>query len=688
MLGFLGSGVDASILRFPSMLATNTPTGGDLGAHVLLPQILRDDLLPAWMITGWSDAAFAGFPVLTFYFPLPMLVAALGGWLIPSGVALKIVVSAGLIALPPSGYALVRSMGLDRLIAAVAASGAAAFVFMESYDIFGGNIKSTLAGEFSFSWSLTLAVIYLALVSRDVRGGGVVRPWPGVVLAAVTLSHVVSTIVVVAVAIPWLFRRASARTVVASWLVGFGLTAFWSIPFLVRVLQGLTTDMAWEAVTGVVGGESPLPLEFVPAVLAAVGAVVWSVKRRTDICVLVSLAAVALGGYVVLPLVGVGVLNNGRLLPYWYLAVYLLAGIGVGAGVVALGRRRPGSIDGSVRYAMVAVLLVAFSTLLAVRDVPHWVAWDFTGYEGKQPYAEYEALMDAIDELPPGRIMWEESVGMEPYGTQLALMLFPYWSPEHPSMAGVYQESSLTTPFNLLNASEVGLEGPERISGLRYHPMDFDRGIAHLGVYGVSYYVSFTEEAAAAAREAGLESVADAGPWVVFALPESGLVETARFVPSVWSGDAAFSAASLDWYDDVDRLDEWLTADGPGDWPRVDTVTERDGTGAIDIETADGTVSDVVIDGGQISFRTTAVGVPHLVKVSYFPNWSADGALGPYRAAPSLMVVVPTEESVSLEFARTWVEYLGIVVTIGSLLSVVAWGVMRSRNRRSDETAP
>ena len=44
--------------------------------------------------------------------------------------------------------------------------------------------------------------------------------------------------------------------------------------------------------------------------------------------------------------------------------------------------------------------------------------------------------------------------------------------------------------------------------------------------------------------------------------------------------------------------------------------------------------------------------MPVLVKVSYFPNWKAHGAEGPYRIAPNLMVVVPTCNDVSLTFDR------------------------------------
>ena len=121
--------------------------------------------------------------------------------------------------------------------------------------------------------------------------------------------------------------------------------------------------------------------------------------------------------------------------------------------------------------------------------------------------------------------------------------------------------------------------------------------------------------------------------------------------------------------------------DGPEEWPRVATLEDRV-SAASEITTA-GAVSDVVIDNGHISFSTTAIGVPHFVKVSYFPNWTAQGAAGPYRAAPSLMVVVPTSEHVVLEFSRSWAEYGGIVITGIAWLLLASWGVVRYRGGRS-----
>ena len=48
------------------ILTANTPTGGDMGAHVFGPAYLRDNLLSEGRVLGWSNDWFAGFPA--FYF--------------------------------------------------------------------------------------------------------------------------------------------------------------------------------------------------------------------------------------------------------------------------------------------------------------------------------------------------------------------------------------------------------------------------------------------------------------------------------------------------------------------------------------------------------------------------------------------------------------------------------------------
>jgi len=468
--------------------------------------------------------------------------------------------------------------------------------------------------------------------------------------------------------------------VVSSWLVGFALSAFWALPLAIRVLQGMTTDMGWAPVTNIIGDAnpgSPFPGEFIPVLVLGVVGLIWTMLRRDDVSVLVWLTLLPLIGYFLLPKLGVTVLYNARLLPYWYFGMYLFAGIALGLAAMEISRRVPLRRTVLIATTLGAGAIVVVATVLSIHDVPGWVKWNFEGYEGKADYGEYRALMETVDTLPPGRIMWEANSDMNKYGTPMALMLFPYWSEGHPSMEGLFFESSLTTPFHFLNASEVSERPSNPVRGLDYRGLNMDRGIKHLAVYNVDYYVSFTEKGAEEARLAGLVTVGVAPPWTVFALPDSDLIDVAAYEPVVWDGGGDFLDPSLEWYDDVDNLDKWMVEDGPETWRRVETVGARLYP-EVPYATA-GAVTDVVAEDHRISFATTAVGVPHLVKVSYFPNWRVEGADGPYRAAPSLMVVVPTSENVVLEFGNTGAENLGMTITILALAGLAAYAYRRRK---------
>ena len=57
-----------------------------------------------------------------------------------------------------------------------------------------------------------------------------------------------------------------------------------------------------------------------------------------------------------------------------------------------------------------------------------------------------------------------------------------------------------------------------------------------------------------------------------------------------------------------------------------------------------------------------------LVRASYFPNWDVSGAEGPYRVAPNLMVVIPTDTSVELTYGRSGIELFSIGLTVVGLI--------------------
>jgi hypothetical protein len=688
-----------SLWRLPYLLVANTPTGGDMGAHVLLPKVLLEDTIASGRLLGWSMDWYAGFPVLYFYFPLPALSTVALDLILPYGIAFKLVTIIGLVVLPTVSYFFVKYLGFTRFVAVVAGAAGSLFVFMESYSIFGANIKSTLAGEFSFGWSFALSILYIGMVVRAYGKRQKLDVWAGVVLGFTALSHIIPTIVAVIAVAPLvlapvallLVDRKRARSagagalgVMSTWVIGFGISAFWSLALGVNVLTGMTSDMGWAPVRTIIGNYqnpgSPIPGELVPVLVLGLIGMVWTLLRRDHVGVAIWMTLFPLAGYFLIAYFELTVLYNARLLPYWFFGLFVFAGMTIAFLASAVGRRFSDRRRATLIAGGVAVLLMVGAAALSMHDLPGWVKWNYEGYEGKPAWSEYENLMQTMDELPEGRIMWEANSEMNKYGTPMSLMLFPYWSEGHQSMEGLFFESSLTTPFHFLNASEVSERPSNPVRGLNYRGMDFDRATKHLAVYDVAYYVSFTEEARLAAEEQGLTVLAVAEPWTIFALPAAERIDVASMEPVVWAGEEDFVDAALEWYDDVENLDAWLVEDGPAQWRRVTSVDER----LVDQKpyATGGEAVITTFEDHEVSFTTDAVGVPHLVKVSYFPNWTVDGAEGVYRVAPSLMLVVPTQSEVTLQFKNRWVENLGMALTAVTIIGLGAYAIASYRRRK------
>ncbi len=750
------------IVMNPGLIfSATTPTGGDTGAHVFGPAYLRDTLLPQGRVLGWSNDWFAGFPAFYFYFPLPSLVIVALDFFLPYGVAFKLVTVLGLLAMAPAIYFHTRALKFGRNIALITAGSGVVFAFYESYSIFGGNVASTLAGEFSYSWSFALSLVYLGFLIKAVRDDKKYVKWAALTLALTALCHILTTLVVIFASLFVLaWKNGVVRTVLA-WVWGFAIAAFWALPLLARI--GLTSDMAWNPLTR---WEEIFPVEVWLLVPVAIPAAIWAVRKTKRV---VPLLAATLLPIIYYPLPGVlpdllpdvfgdsrWKLYNGRLLPYWYFGLAFFAALGLAAVVMWLSRRLPSRVPMHLPRAVIvigfavaaglvadssefpgwawvvvvlagvgavattllfgptvntrnfltasAAAIVVFGATAGVTFIDGWSTWNYEGYEAKEPWPEYEALMQELDTLPEGRVQWESNSELNKYGTPMSPMLIPYWTDgKQKSMEGLYFESSLTTPFHFINHSEMSFRPSNPIPGLPYDTFNMEKGLSHMDLYGVDYYVSFTDEAASRAGQTdGFELIATAAPFQIFKLPDTDLVVPATHQPSVYEvpergplaallGSETVTGAdgeplpgffdmALDWYVDMDNLDKWVVADGPEDWPRIQSLTDRPD---IALDVPSDAVSDIVVEDHRISFTTEAVGIPHMVKVSYFPNWKATGAEGPWHAAPSLMVVVPTQREVVLEFTDTWAESGGKLLTLGGVLVLVATGGLVYWRRRS-----
>ncbi|MHB8289414.1 MAG: hypothetical protein ACYDEY_09295 [Acidimicrobiales bacterium] len=718
----------------PSLLLANTTaTGGDTGAHVALPAYMKAHLLNHLRLTGWSPEWFAGFPVFTFYFPLPSLMIALVSYLIPYNIAFKLVTALGSLTLPLAAWAFGRLFGARRPVPECLAVATLPFLFDQTYQILGGNIASTLAGEYAFSLSLSIAFVFLGLVSRGMQTGRH-RASAALLLALCVLAHVVPAFYAAAGAVVITFMSPSWRRL--RWSVTVGMTslalvAFWMLPFVAEIRY--TSNMGWVNVTNYVHRLFP---EYrwwvlVLAVIGALGAVVW--KEKVGIF-LVIMAGISVLGFRFAPQ---SKLYNARLLPFWVVSEYLLAGFGfafLATSCIQLWRRssrgvagesRSGSgtegnvvpsgakraVPGAVSVPLAALVLgcavvlvpltVGMPASLLTRNqgvlapaksyVSSWVNWNYTGYQGKPAYREYSSLMGTMARLGKrygcGRAMWEYSSSLNRFGTTEALMLLPYWT--HgciDSMEGLLFESSATTPYHFINQAQLSAHPDYAMVGLPYPPLQVTQGVEHLQMLGVRYFMASSKVVrAAAARDPALTLVAKSGPWRyppgsyggtytwdIYLVHDSSTVVGLHTQPVVARGIAvggkAWQQASVSWYDDPARWSVLMAASGPSSWPRVSRSDAHSPVRSVRYAQ----VSHIVTSSDTIRFHVNVTGTPVLVKTSYFPNWHASGARGPWRVMPNLMVVIPTSRSVVLHYGYTPVDLVGSAITLIGL-ACTAW---------------
>jgi hypothetical protein len=470
--------------------------------------------------------------------------------------------------------------------------------------------------------------------------------------------------------------------------------------------------------------------------LIALVGVGLSLASRLRVGIFLTACAVALAlSFWLLP---AGRLWNARLLPFYYLTVMLLAALAFAETVrliAELVRAREADLDrpslgvgvGTALSGLLAILVVvglplgvlpfkegyvdegggqgyswpSFSPVQVSSSpasfIPGWADWNFEGYERKTEYREYYEVVQTMkrlgesggDDSGCGRAMWEYNPDLDHYGTPMALMLLPYWTDGCiGSQEGLYFEASTTTPYHFLMQNQLS-EKPSSAQRDMPYPnfLDMTRGVQQMQLMGVRYYMAKTDAAVnAASVHPDLTKVDESGPWVIFEVANSAVVQGLTHEPKVladsdgsqteWLEEPKDAAGLNDgpavrWFMHPDLWDVAIAASGPDEWERIRVSELVPGLPTNGTEVTPAQVTDLEIDREKVEFDVDRVGSPVLVKVSYFPNWSADGAEGPYRVAPNLMVVVPTEEHVELNYGRTSVEWLAYLTTLLGLVGLV-----------------
>jgi hypothetical protein len=772
----------------PALLVSGTTiTGGDTGSHLALPAYLRSQG-NIFDLTPWYPGWFAGLPAYTYYWVLPDYLATLASYVISFAVAFKLATVLGSVLMPITAYAMAKLFKAPRPIPAALALATLPFLFDASYTIDGGNLFSTMAGEYAFSLSLALSLLAIGLFARGVRTGRGYW-WAALCLSATLAAHVLPWFFAIgAVGVLVIFESLQRRGIgdptdldmvrgdyarplrfaAGAGLLSLGLSAWWLLPFgttqslsnslgyqneNVSSIYHVFAQLGWDFTdpnTGVItaGGDRWVIVMAAIAIVAAF----W-VRDRLGM-VLASLTVLSLAAYVLDPQ---SVLFDQRLVPFWFLTIHLMAGWLVGYFLYRWVKRAPRaepfdpyvegdrigheSIEARVpidrasepvevappsmtqidvegdrhrrlKRTAAATLVVAVIGLLSTvpglipplanklhlstsgNQVSAWAADNYGGYQAQAAWPEYHDIITTMERVSKrygcGRAMWEYNSNENRFGTPEALMLLPYWTDNCvDSVEGLLFESSPTTPYHFLDQAELSAAPDDAQAGLTYGSLDVDEGVQHLQMLGVKYYFAFSPSVIAQANaDPQLKLVASTkawpapgATWRIYLVKNSPMVEGLAEVPNVVanvSGRVQWLNANVKWWLDSNLWPALAASSGPSSWPRAAHVTAMTHVALPTVK-----VTHVLVGTQSISFHVSRIGVPVLVKISYFPRWRATGATGPYRVSPNLMAVVPTSRNVSLVYASSpanqWGDLLTQLTALAGLLTM--WFVLRRRRK-------
>ncbi len=667
----------------PNLLFSPTMTaGGDTGTHHFGIKFLIEELLPKFRLTGFTLDWYAGMPMLSFYFPLPYLLVALLSKIIHYNIAFNIITLLGIFSLPPVIYFFIRSMRFRFPYPLLGSVFSLVFLFMNSYSIYGANMLSTMAGEFGYSISFSIVFLFLATFRK-----GLFRrrlDWLFIancmILAAVALSHVLTTLCLLVMLLGYGFyqlKRKSFLYASLTLVTGFFLTAFWSIPFAFNL--PFTPNMGWAHIT------TPRPLAVNELIISLVLCVIavsiygyYLIKKHDkrhilllwSLLIFVAVFFIPTGGRV----------WNARVLPFYYIVVNMWAAYFLHVlyyGIVdILKRKHQLRIKWFTIFYVPAVLAVALSIILPLGPTAApWARWNYSGYENKEGWPVFTQIMDYIKDLDQGRFMVEQDKEkVQRTGTTRTFELIPYFT-DHAVMEGLLVEGAFSAPFHFINQAELSTKPSNAIPSLKKPSRNIEMGITHLQMFHIRYMIASSEEVINELKQDPradlLRSFED---FHIFEIENSkGYIEIPEYMPLRVQTDDWYATIGA-WYKNEDAL-------------KIPILWDRSNEDLADFqliskeEASDPTSKRLGMDGNivlkefeheRISFETDSIGLPHIVKVSYFPNWKAEGAIGPFAVSPSFMLVIPTQNEVTLYYAKTWVNRFSDILTLAGSLFLLA----------------
>jgi hypothetical protein len=744
---FISTFIDARLIFWDTIL-----TGGDSVSWYQISAHLKDTFIPNARLYGWDMANFCGYPNFNFYFIPPFLLAVLISYIgLPLTISLKIVMVSGWYILPVSIYSGIRLMSCRFPAPTIGACATLLFLFNETYTMFGGNILSTLSGEFCYMFAFSLLPFFMGSMIKGFSNDRRIM-LNGLMLGLIGLSHLFVFIPAISVILYGFFTKKRTAYLIQVCAIGFGVMAFWILPLIAwRNAYTVPVYMIWQ---NFVSLKFTLIASAMLLVILA-PTIVFPVRQHSDLekqsliqkiriifgvlCILIIIALLVYGvleniatdiqifsmskvfGWILLtgltvwlafivflsPMgkkachhfccatteTGVLLWMTGVCITMYFCAHFLqvpdirflppiLLIVIILIFSFYLGQYLSGLSFGIQIMTIIFIMVCVHATIvLKEKNVQNWYTDTFKGYEYTRGFAHFNQLVHYLkteDPLNAPRVGYEKSSRYGPYGGDRVFESLYLFSGRQ-TLEGIHYSSSLASKFMTFLQTEFSKEiktpTPYILSQINPESLSI-----HMHLYNISQLILISPQVKKIFEKAPqFIHEKDIGQFSIYRLKHElpGYVSTLTDPPVLYTGNDWLNQFYDQWFKKPEKTDVFFVPSRFVKHPDDRAIFQKKPSHVFVhpslMKKKDHNKTNIQchLSHFKIKFRTSAVGIPHLIRVSYFPNWKVTGAHGVYPVSPHFMLVIPRSEAVTLTYSRCIWEIIGWCLTGFTIFAII-----------------
>jgi hypothetical protein len=444
------------------------------------------------------------------------------------------------------------------------------------------------------------------------------------------------------------------------YLIVFLLLGFWLVPFLLNLEY--TTPFSFKWIYSDVRKEIFPDILLPFLALAFIGSALAIKNKDKRILLFLFSIIISVIFYFISPKIGI---VDIRFIPFIQLSITIIAAYGFYHIIEYFKIKNKWIIP-----IIVFILTIAWVNK-NVTYIHYWIKWNYEGFENKPLWETFKKVNDFVrGSYKDPRVIFEHSQIHDQAGSSRAFESLPLFSGRS-TYEGLYMQSSISTPFIFYFQSEISETAPCPYPD--WSPctsFNSTKAARHLAMFNVEYIIAVTDRVKNDLRNNSLyELVATFEPYEIFRLKinPNRYVTVPKYEPVVFE-TKDWKRVSYEWFKNEDLLDVPLVFTNDKRMFKLST-NSLDNIPRIPLNNTCHIEEDIEIE--EIRFNTTCVRKPHIISISYYPNWKVEGADKIYLVSPSFMLVIPEKESVRLYYGEDFVDQLGKALTLFGIFLVL-----------------